>query len=327
MRSSLRALLAGVIDYAGLFPPAGLPMEQAIRQYARYRKEAESWMLSRFVCPALRLPELDPFLEALFQPGDPLPLAALGKGVDDIHSFSYTLTPEMEAIVAFRNRHGRRAVVDVFEFRLPGDFPRDREAAGTLFLFMTNLIKSEGEAAMTPFFETRFGPDWRARVTDLIASFPNVQFFGVTNKRKRWPREGYKLRCGGLEAAAFPTPEQVAFTIATCRDAGVPLKFTAGLHHPLRHFDPGMQTHMHGFLNVFGAGVLAHARKLDEEAIQAIIEDEEARHFVFEEDRFRWKDHHATVEEIAVARKYAVISFGSCSFDEPRADLRALGLL
>jgi hypothetical protein len=135
------------------------------------------------------------------------------------------------------------------------------------------------------------------------------------------------LRCGGLDAKAFPTAEQVAFVIATCRDAGVPLKFTAGLHHPLRHFDADLQTHMHGFLNVFGAGVLAHARELDEETIQAIIEDEDPHHFVFEEARFRWKDHSATLEEIVAARKYAVLSFGSCSFDEPLADLRQLGLL
>src|SRR5438445_13553439 len=61
MRRSLRALLEGVIDYAGLFPPAKLPMEQAIRNYARYRREQEGWMLGRFLCPASRLAELAPF--------------------------------------------------------------------------------------------------------------------------------------------------------------------------------------------------------------------------------------------------------------------------
>jgi hypothetical protein len=138
---------------------------------------------------------------------------------------------------------------------------------------------------------------------------------------------GLKLRCGGLEPSAFPSPEQVAFVITACRDALVPLKFTAGLHHPLRHYDEGVKTKMHGFLNVFGAGVLAHRHRLDEEQVRAIIADEDPTHFVFDDDCFRWKDYAATVGEIRLARQLAVTSFGSCSFDEPRDDLRTLGLL
>ena len=38
---------------------------------------------------------------------------------------------------------------------------------------------------------------------------------------------GCKLRCGGTEAAAFPTSERVAATIIACRNAKVPLKLTA----------------------------------------------------------------------------------------------------
>ena len=109
--------------------------------------------------------------------------------------------------------------------------------------------------------------------------------------------------------------------------AGVPIKFTAGLHHPLRHFDPGMQVPVHGFVNVFTAGILAHARRLGAEQLQAILEDEEASHFVFTDEAFRWKDLSVPVDAIARARRDRVVSFGSCSFDEPREDLRALGLL
>ena len=57
MNASLRALLSGVVDYAGLFPPAGLPLDQAIRNYARYRQGSDAWMLGRFVIPAARLAE------------------------------------------------------------------------------------------------------------------------------------------------------------------------------------------------------------------------------------------------------------------------------
>ena len=35
--SAIRALLTESIDYAGLFPPAGLDMASAVENYARYR--------------------------------------------------------------------------------------------------------------------------------------------------------------------------------------------------------------------------------------------------------------------------------------------------
>jgi hypothetical protein len=56
--TSLRTLLASLIDYAGLFPPAALPMEQALRNYDHYRRGDFAWALGRFVVPAARLGEM-----------------------------------------------------------------------------------------------------------------------------------------------------------------------------------------------------------------------------------------------------------------------------
>jgi hypothetical protein len=138
---------------------------------------------------------------------------------------------------------------------------------------------------------------------------------------------GLKIRCGGIDASVVPPTEQLAFAIRVCRNRGVPLKLTAGLHHPLRRFDPGLGAPAHGFLNVFGAAVLDHGPGLTEEELREVIEDEDPSHFAFEEQEFRWKDRLATVEEIVGARDWLARSFGSCSFDEPRDDLRAMGIL
>jgi hypothetical protein len=135
-----------------------------------------------------------------------------------------------------------------------------------------------------------------------------------------------KLRTGGLEASAVPTAGQVAFAVAECGAAGVPLKFTAGLHHPLRHFDPGLQTTLHGFVNVFVAGVLA-AAPLPEETLGRLLDDMEADHFAWVADGLSWEGHRATLAQVEQARQQCVVSFGSCSFDEPRHDLRELGWL
>jgi hypothetical protein len=312
MYASLRALLAGVIDYAGLFPPAQLSLDQSIRNYARYRQEAESWMLGRFVCPAERLAELVPYLDELFREGPPLICSALGQatfGGVDWHAAAWE---SLQCIAAFRQKAAGRALVDVIEMKAAARVNFNRA-----FPFYEQIEELQGDKLM-PYIEAE--PDNRWRVPD-----GHSVFHWALLSRPRYPL-GLKMRCGGLQASAFPEPKQIALMIVPCRNAAIPVKFTAGLHHPIRQFDSGLQTHMHGFINVFVAGVLAHARRLEERQVQEIIEDENPQDFVFDDKSLRWKDWHATTEEIAVARRQ-VVSFGSCSFDEPRADLRKLAWL
>ena len=275
MNASLRALLFGVVDYAGLFPPAGLPLDQAIRNYARHRLGPDAWMLGRFVIPAARL-----------SAGLSFPISAVG---------------DLSAI-------GSHAAVETYELKGPFNASSVVGAAKSVL----------GSGAML-FYEIGFADDWRLSLTDVAAA---VSAFNADHSDGR---AGLKLRCGSLDASAFPTAEEVAYVLAVCRDAGVPLKFTAGLHHPLRRFDAGVQTYMHGFINVFTAGVLAHARGLDEEELRAVLADEDPSAFVFSADGLHWRDWRASTAEIAAARTDFVTSFGSCSFDEPRDDLRALG--
>ena len=85
--ASLRALLAGVVDYAGLFPPAGLALDLALTHYVRYRQGPGGWMLGRFVCPAARLPELVSWHQHTRPPGPRIPLSALGRGGANLPEF------------------------------------------------------------------------------------------------------------------------------------------------------------------------------------------------------------------------------------------------
>jgi hypothetical protein len=84
---------------------------------------------------------------------------------------------------------------------------------------------------------------------------------------------------------------------------------------------------MHGFLNVFVAGVLARAHALDAPALQAVLEEQDPRAFSFTGDALAWKDRRATLADVEGARTHGVLSFGSCSFEEPRDELKELGLL
>jgi len=300
---SVRAFFAGLIDYAGLFPPAKLPLEEALRKYARYRDDRDSWMLGHFVIPASRLAELDAHAD-LWSSGPPFAFTVLGRGGETVGAFSAGMTADRHAIAAFRAHHRAHVLVDTYEVKLPADAlptPPDELLNGPL--------KMLSQARLSIVCEV----PWTA---------PAALF-----DRMRGSPAGVKLRCGGLDAAAFPDPEQVAHVITACRNNRLTLKCTAGLHHPLRHFDRGVGTKMHGFLNIFGAGILAHVRRLGEETIRAIVEDEDPANFGFDELGFGWKEHHALTDEIIAARREFILSFGSCSFDEPRDDLRAMGVL
>jgi len=76
---SLRALLSNLIDYAGLYPPAGLPLAEAIENYAGYLASPGSWMLNRLVLPAAKLAEVhlgDDWRVTVLADGEPGPLPA-----------------------------------------------------------------------------------------------------------------------------------------------------------------------------------------------------------------------------------------------------------
>jgi hypothetical protein len=53
-----RALLGRLIDHAALFPPASMPMAEALAADRLARDGDDAWLLGRFVCPASLLGEL-----------------------------------------------------------------------------------------------------------------------------------------------------------------------------------------------------------------------------------------------------------------------------
>jgi hypothetical protein len=302
MTNSLRALLANVLDYAGLFPPARLPPDEAIRNYARYRQQADAWMLGEFVMPAGRLEELEPYVRELFAAGPPLSVTALGRGGDTAEAWVQGVRADAEAIAHFLARHGGPVLIEVFETRLPESVWGGGD--GLPFPDCVTTAATALDPGVALFFETPLHP---ANLATL----------------RRWA--GFKFRCGGLSAAAFPTAAQVVHTILACAAAGVTLKLTAGLHHPLPRFDPGIGATMHGFVNVLLAGALVWAGRAAERELVELLQDADPTHFTMDDSSMGWKDRRVSTAEITQARGIRVLSFGSCSFDEPREDLRALG--
>lgn len=102
---TIRALLADLIDYAGLFPPASLSMTEAVRNYATYRDGEFRWALGRFVVPVSRLAEFE----------SALPDSAAGWSLSALAGAN--LEDDLSAIAAFNGRFHGRAKVEIIETR------------------------------------------------------------------------------------------------------------------------------------------------------------------------------------------------------------------
>jgi hypothetical protein len=53
--TALQALLTRIVDYAGLYPPASLSLEETCANYEAYLHSANAWMLNRLVLPLPKL--------------------------------------------------------------------------------------------------------------------------------------------------------------------------------------------------------------------------------------------------------------------------------
>ncbi|MBX9721069.1 MAG: hypothetical protein K2X81_06730 [Candidatus Obscuribacterales bacterium] len=249
---ALSALLERFIDYAGLFPPAQLPLDEALLNYKNYRNGEYAWMLRCFVVSAAQL-----------------------KYVPERYDTYLSVLSEADEV--------RAAVIE------------------------SNSIV----AAQKPVY--------------CEVSLANLDKLNAVKNSPCFA----KIRTGGLKPEAIPSPAEVATFILKCAELRLPFKATAGLHHPIRASYPlcyepdALHSVMHGFLNVLMASAFAwHGYK----KIEPILAETDPRAFVFNE-RAHWRNESLSAEEILDARSEFIHSVGSCSFDEPVQELKALHLL
>ncbi len=300
--ASLRALLAKSIDYAGMFPPCSLALEPALQNHANYVRSPEAWMLNTFVLPVEQFDAAKELLSP-FDPLHPLRVAALGPKTADAEAFLEALE---KADTAIRSLSSNVDLISIshLEMFLPHDvrLPLLEEARSIV-------------GDLPVFWETP--PDRAEQTIALLAEY---------NSDADLATFGYKLRTGGVTADAFPISAQIAHALVAPATHQLPIKFTAGLHHPIRQFRDEVKTKMHGFLNVLGAAVLAAEHRWNAHQTSIMLDDESSHSFSFTEDFLAWREWKISTERLQYRRKF-VASFGSCSFDEPREDLRALNLL
>ncbi len=301
--ASLQALLTSSIDFAGMFPPCSLALEPALQNHASYVHSPEAWMLNTFVLPVQQFNSARPLLSN-FDPLHPLSVTALGPKSANMDSFLDALEEVDVAIRSFSKYNADLVSIAQLEMFLPDDVEQ------------VCLQEAKAIVGNLPVF-WEAPPDKAEKTIALLAKHNSDQDVATF---------GYKLRAGGVTADAFPTSAQIARALVKAGTHQVAIKFTAGLHHPMRQFREEVKTKMHGFLNVLGAALLTAEHEWDVNQAVMMLEDEDPESFSFTDDIFAWRDWKIDTERLKSRRRF-VRSFGSCSFDEPRDDLRALNLL
>ncbi len=289
---SLRILLAGLVDYAGLFPPASLSMADVATNYAAYGASSDASMLGRLVVPVARLGELT----AAMAVDD-----RTARGTWRISALATDDHPHDAAQISAWNVSNTRAVVDSVELRA---------SSASMIADAVHAFQ-----AVTVFVEVPLAGDTSSHLDAIQRAGARA-----------------KIRTGGVTTDAFPASRDIAGFLRACADRHLAFKATAGLHHPLRnsyrltYAADAPRGEMFGFLNVFLAAAFAF-KGMAERELRQLLEERDASTLRFAEDAISWRDETIDAQRLTDIRTSFAIAFGSCSFREPVDDLQQLGLL
>ena len=292
--TALRTLLSGLVDYAGLFPPAQLAMDATVRNYAAYRQTPEAWMLGRLIVPALRLDEFKRAFLALPKPshlwhlsvlvGDPtteLPLFEIVRDlavIIDTVELRATTAPEIAAVLRY----------------LPAD--------------------------VTPYVEIPANATMPELVTALAAhkARAKIRTGGVTSAL--FPQSGDVIR---FMAACIEAGVPFKATAGLHHPLRGDYRLTYAPDSP--------SGAMFGFLGVFlaAAGLLAG---WEQSQAEQLLLERNGQTLQATDTGIVWQPVEGpkrllSLGDLERTRRLAGVSFGSCSFTEPLEDLQALDWL
>ncbi|GMQ92901.1 MAG: hypothetical protein BMS9Abin12_0378 [Acidimicrobiia bacterium] len=290
------AAFAALIDYAGLFPPASLSMSDAVDSYRSVRSGPTAWIAGRFLCRASQLMDLAAVATSSFAADE----SAWEVGV------IFDLTPGESAALTidFRSEMDPAMTVAATEARLA------EPTSGATNSLLDAMLSVATE--VVPFVEVDRSAGISRQVELVAAALKSRRRVG-----------GVKLRCGGVSADMFPTPGEVAEFLMAATDRRLPFKVTAGLHEPIRHFDPDIGTERHGFVNILIAASLAEAGS-DERTIESVIADDDPDAFSLSAAFASWRGNEVSGSALRRMRQSGFVAYGSCDFDEPIDSLARL---
>lgn len=290
--TALRALLAGLVDYAGLFPPAALNMMSAVRHYAEYAASDQAWILGRFVVPAAHLDAFRDAHATLRDQPEWRLSALVGRDV----------AADIDRVRSFNDAMAGRARIDTVEGKAATHDAVARVADNASgFRAFVEIPLNDFESLLDPI---------RDRGVNA-----KVRTGGVTGEMFPEPE---RLLAFIEHACRHNVPFKATAGLHHAMRGDY--RFTYDENSPAGP--------MFGFLNVFLTAAFVHAGMNDGAALALLLE-RDLRKIVVSPSAIGWGGGHrsVTTDDIRATRDCVAISFGSCSFREPVDELRAAALI
>jgi hypothetical protein len=291
--SVIPPLFAGLCDDAAIFPPGDLPLPQAVPAHRAHRTAWYSDLVGPFLCGSGRIEALGAELGDA-EPGEHGPADRVLEIGLIVPEGSAGLEPAL------------RAVASDPRLRIAGlEVVADRDVPGPEGV---RRVRAELDRLLPEFAPAAPTAIEVARGDELLLALDELE--GGPYRAK--------FRTGGTAAAAFPGELELASFLYGAVYRKLAAKFTAGLHHALRHDDAETGFAHHGFLNLLLA---AHAALggAEHPELAAVLARRDGEAIAAELSALDG-DRTAAVRQVFT-------SFGTCSVAEPLADLAALGLV
>lgn len=304
------ALLEGLFDHAGMFPPAAKSFEAALQDAAAFGSTLARPELvgAHMVLTEQTLDKLtDAAMETAGWPSEDICKVCL-VGVP-----AERAAPAAHKVLAW-NDEGAAARMPRSIVSLEFTFAEDLAGGpGTLAACVTparHLLRdSETALYIEPrWTEAAWGKDGLERLLGLLDTLAEDTDL---------PQVGLKLRCEGPTALG---PQTLASIIPALVERNLPFKATQGLHHAV--VSEAHQNRV-GFLGLAVGLRLAQARGLRGAELASCISESDPGTFSFESG-VSWRDHHLAFGDLGAAMQGVAFSIGSCSLEEPDEELQRI---
>lgn len=307
---SLNIFMQGLLDYAGLFPPANLPLQVSLKNFSEYYDHQQTNWLGKYILPVNKVDETISILNEhpLFSKlKNKANFSLIISNSETINDYSKILEKDITLIKKLTNQFEQTITLDSIEFAPPKEVFTTNNTKLIIDTLNILLEKFSYLDKINQFY-------CEVRVLENLHEY--IQTISNFNQ-KISNKIAIKLRTGGVTPAQIPPSIDIAKAIRVCAEQKIPIKATAGLHVPVPNDNPHVGARLHGFLNIFSCLLLCYDDLMSIENMENIISNYSYRDFKFTDSGLHVGNRYISNQKMTELRKSFIKSFGTCSFIEP----------
>ncbi|WGL61045.1 hypothetical protein QEJ31_05480 [Pigmentibacter sp. JX0631] len=308
---SLNIFMHELLDYAGLFPPAKLTLQESLLNYSSYTKHIQKNWLGKFILPSNKIAECIEIMlnQKIFKSNNAsLKFSIILNSCEKINDYSGIIDSDLKLIDQFESACKNKISIDSIEFFPPKEVFQPNNLS--LFKNMLSLVDNKlcnAKKIKYKYLEIPF--------SENINEY--IEFISDFNLNQKEIKFCIKLRTGGVTPQQIPSAFHIAQAIRLSAEKQIPIKATAGLHVPVPNDNPEVGARLHGFFNIFSCLLLCYKKLLTISEMENILENYSYSDFKFTEDGFTVGNKFLANAEMTHLRNSFIKSFGTCSFLEP----------